>query len=100
MDAPMDAPICTHGAHGIKSFILGNEKYKGDAMLQKSYIADFLTKKQVINHGEIPQYYVSENHDAIKRQTPLSDPSCHESQHGRFPDRTGPSPNRSYRRAP
>ena len=34
-------------------------------MLQKSYIADFLTKKQVTNHGEIPQYYVEDNHEAI-----------------------------------
>ena len=50
---------------GTVKSILQNEKYKGDALLQKSYIADFLTKKQVINHGEIPQYYVSENHDAI-----------------------------------
>ncbi len=48
----------------VKS-ILQNEKYKGDALLQKSYIADFLTKKQVTNHGEIPQYYVEDNHEAI-----------------------------------
>ncbi len=48
----------------VKS-ILTNEKYKGDALLQKSYIADFLTKKQVTNHGEIPQYYVEDNHEAI-----------------------------------
>lgn len=45
--------------------ILTNEKYKGDALLQKSYTADFLTKKQVINHGEMPQYYVTASHEAI-----------------------------------
>lgn len=45
--------------------ILTNEKYKGDALLQKSYVADFLTKKQVVNEGEVPQYYVSGNHEAI-----------------------------------
>ena len=45
--------------------MLQNEKYKGDALLQKSYIADFLTKKQVTNHGEVPQYYVENNHEAI-----------------------------------
>lgn len=45
--------------------ILTNEKYKGDALLQKSYIEDFLTKKQVINNGEIPQYYVENAHEAI-----------------------------------
>lgn len=48
----------------IKS-ILTNEKYRGDARLQKTYISDFLTKKQVKNHGEIPQYYVTGSHEAI-----------------------------------
>ena len=50
---------------GTVKSILQNEKYKGDALLQKSYIVDFLTKKQVTNHGEIPQYYVEDNHEAI-----------------------------------
>lgn len=45
--------------------ILTNEKYKGDALLQKSYVADFLTKRQVTNEGEVPQYYVTGNHEAI-----------------------------------
>ena len=45
--------------------ILTNEKYKGDALLQKTYTPDFLTKKQVTNHGEVPQYYVTSNHEAI-----------------------------------
>jgi hypothetical protein len=45
--------------------MLGNEKYKGDALLQKYYTPDFLTKKQVRNGGEIPQYYVEGNHEAI-----------------------------------
>lgn len=45
--------------------ILRNEKYKGDALLQKSYTVDFLTKKKKFNEGEIPQYYVENNHDAI-----------------------------------
>ena len=45
--------------------ILMNEKYKGDALLQKYYTPDFLTKKQVHNNGEIPQYYVEGNHEAI-----------------------------------
>ncbi|MFS0216316.1 recombinase family protein [Corynebacterium striatum] len=45
--------------------ILTNEKYKGDALLQKSYIADYLTKRQVINQGEVPQYYVTASHEAI-----------------------------------
>jgi len=45
--------------------ILENEKYKGDALLQKSYTVDFLTKKKKVNEGEIPQYYVENNHEAI-----------------------------------
>lgn len=45
--------------------ILTNEKYRGDALLQKSYTVDFLTKKKKPNEGEIPQYYVENNHQAI-----------------------------------
>ena len=45
--------------------ILTNEKYKGDALLQKSYISDFLTKKVKKNNGEIKQYYVENSHPAI-----------------------------------
>lgn len=45
--------------------ILTNEKYKGDALLQKKYTVDFLTKKQKVNEGEIPQYYVENSHPAI-----------------------------------
>lgn len=45
--------------------ILKNEKYKGDALLQKTYTKDFLTKKQIKNKGEVQQYYVTENHEAI-----------------------------------
>jgi len=48
----------------VKS-ILTNEKYKGDALLQKQYTTDFLTKKRKKNQGEIPQYYVEGNHEAI-----------------------------------
>jgi hypothetical protein len=45
--------------------MLSNEKYKGDALLQKTHTMDFLTKKRVENNGEIPQYYVEESHPAI-----------------------------------
>jgi len=45
--------------------ILRNEKYKGDALLQKHYTVDFLTKKRKVNEGEIPQYYVQNSHPAI-----------------------------------
>ena len=45
--------------------ILRNEKYIGDALLQKTYTVDFLTKKRVKNDGIVPQYYVEGCHEAI-----------------------------------
>lgn len=48
----------------IKS-ILTNEKYKGDAILNKTYIRDCLSKKVMTNNGERPKYYVENNHPAI-----------------------------------
>ena len=51
--------------HGCVRSILTNEKYKGDALLQKCFTTDFLTKKRKKNEGEIPQYYVTGNHEAI-----------------------------------
>ncbi len=51
--------------HGTIVSILTNEKYKGDAILQKTFCADFLTKKVKRNEGELPQYYVSGSHPAI-----------------------------------
>lgn len=45
--------------------MLRNEKYIGDAMLQKKYVKDHLTKKDAINHGELPRYYVTHNHPPI-----------------------------------
>jgi len=45
--------------------ILTNEKYKGDALLQKRFTVDFLTKTTKVNEGEVPQYYVQNSHPAI-----------------------------------
>lgn len=45
--------------------ILTNEKYKGHALMQKTYCADFLTKKMVKNTGQVQQYYVEDSHPAI-----------------------------------
>jgi len=45
--------------------ILQNEKYKGDAILQKTFTKDFLTHKMVVNNGEVPQYYVEGHHEGI-----------------------------------
>ena len=45
--------------------ILKNEKYKGDAKLQKTYSKDHLSKKKCINHGEVESFYIENNHPPI-----------------------------------
>ena len=45
--------------------MLKNEKYIGDALLQKTYMADLFTHEQRKNMGELPKYYVHECHPAI-----------------------------------
>ena len=45
--------------------ILENEKYKGDALLQKYYTSDFLSKKSVRNMGQVEQVYVKDSHPPI-----------------------------------
>ena len=54
-----------HWSQSSVKSILRNEKYKGDALLQKSFTVDYLTKKTKLNEGEIPQYYVEGDHEAI-----------------------------------
>ena len=44
--------------------ILSNEKYMGEALLQKTYTEDFLTKKPKKNNGEKPIYKVENSHEA------------------------------------
>ena len=45
--------------------ILSNEKYIGDALLQKTVTVDYLTHRAVSNNGHAPQYYIENNHPAI-----------------------------------
>ena len=45
--------------------ILSNERYKGDAIINKTYIVDCISKKVRVNNGERPKYYVENNHPAI-----------------------------------
>jgi DNA invertase Pin-like site-specific DNA recombinase len=45
--------------------ILKNEKYTGNALLQKKYVADHLTKKLVWNKGTLPMYFAEGTHPAI-----------------------------------
>ena len=63
-----EIPGCTGKAKWCPSAIwkmLQNEKYKGDALLQKTYTVDFLTKKRIDNDGQVNQYYIENNHEAI-----------------------------------
>ena len=50
---------------GVIQSILSNERYKGDALLGKTYIEDCISKKVRVNTGERAQYYVENNHPAI-----------------------------------
>lgn len=45
--------------------ILTNEKYIGDALLQKTYTVDILEKKREANKGQVPKYYVESSHEGI-----------------------------------
>ena len=45
--------------------MLRNEKYRGDLLLQKTFVADHLTKKKLKNKGQLPMYLVENNHEAI-----------------------------------
>ena len=63
-----EIPGCTGKAKWCPSAIwkmLQNEKYKGDALLQKTYTVDFLTKKRIDNDGQVNQYYIENNHEPI-----------------------------------
>lgn len=55
-------PTGKEWGHSTVTSILKNEKYKGDALLQKTFTSDFLTKKKKKNEGELPQYYVENHH--------------------------------------
>ena len=50
---------------GVIRGMLQNEKYIGDALLQKTYIADIFTHQAKKNMGELPKYYVHDCHPAI-----------------------------------
>ncbi len=63
-----EIPGCTGKSKWCPSAIwkmLQNEKYKGDALLQKTYTVDFLTKKRIDNDGQVNQYYIENNHEPI-----------------------------------
>ena len=45
--------------------ILTNEKYCGDALLQKTFIQDCISKKVIQNNGQLPKYLVQDHHEGI-----------------------------------
>ena len=45
--------------------ILKNEKYKGDGIINKTYIEDCISKKVRLNNGERVKFYVENNHEGI-----------------------------------
>ncbi len=79
LEGKTPAGICRHlDANGIPTpsgkqkwgqttvnSILRNEKYKGDALLQKRFTVDFLTKRMKTNTGDVPQFYVEGSHEGI-----------------------------------
>ncbi len=50
------------------SEMLNNEKYTGNALLQKTFCNNHLEKKQLRNNGEVPRYYATDTHPAIISQ--------------------------------
>lgn len=45
--------------------LLNNEKYRGDVLLQKTYVSNYFTGKQSPNKGQLPQYLIEHHHEGI-----------------------------------
>ena len=66
-----DGCLSEHGAYGGKwntariRDLVSNEKYTGNALLQKVYVNNHIEKKRIRNSGELPQYYATDTHPAI-----------------------------------
>ncbi len=59
---------CKNGGRWSESTIwkmLQNEKYAGDLLLQKTFVVDHISKKKQKNTGQLPQYLIEGNHEAI-----------------------------------
>lgn len=62
-----NVPCIVKGAWSSKKvkLILSNEKYSGNALLQKTFRNNHLEKRKIVNRGHLPQYYVEDTHPAI-----------------------------------
>ena len=58
-------PLGGHWSPRAIHDLLTNEKYTGDALLQKTFINNHLEKKVVKNRGQVRQYFVEDSHPAI-----------------------------------
>ncbi|MDD4510661.1 MAG: recombinase family protein, partial [Oscillospiraceae bacterium] len=75
--------------------LIKNEKYTGNALLQKKYVVDHLTKKEVWNKRRLPQYYAEDTHPAIiDMETFEMAQEVMEQRRRRFQNKTGVAPNR------
>lgn len=54
-----------HWSRETISKLLKNEKYTGDVMLQKTFVKDLFSGKQIKNNGELERYLIQEHHPAI-----------------------------------
>lgn len=52
-------------SHRKVADIIQNEKYTGNAILQKKFVTDHLSKKRIRNRGQLPSYYAQGTHDGI-----------------------------------
>lgn len=53
--------------------ILSNERYKGNAIINKTYITDCISKKVRVNNGERPKYYVENSHLPLSTRPPSAE---------------------------
>jgi tellurite resistance protein len=79
--------------------MLRNEKYAGDSLQQKTFVADGVEKRSVKNNGELPQYYVSNNHPAIIDRavfTKVQEEITRRAALTKAPSRTSKTPQSKY----
>lgn len=78
-------------------YMLRNERYIGDLLLQKGYVFDHITKKKVKNNGELPQYYVTDAHEPVITREMFNEVQAElERRKEKYAAKTGPTIGRAY----